>query len=941
MTSAVCKLRGRLIWLLVSIPVAAWVLLSVMAGADVGDPLSRIQCPPGYNVTIYAEGLSSPDGLALNPDGVLYVAEEKGGRVSRIESYGVVTTILSGLVSPEGIAFDAAGNLYVVEDSSGGRVIKMTPEGLTTTLATDRDAPEGVVWSPDGTLYITESNVQFTDPVTMPLNVRTHVTAISSGGDVTRIRTDALWWSYAGITIGPAGSLYVTNEASGAGTDDSVFVVDAVTGSRTLFASGLQGPEGLRFSSNGGFPLYVIEEDAGGSGGRLSRVQADGNHAPLCTGFDILEDVVVDQAGRLYVSEDGMGLVIRIEPGLPDRAPARAIILFIGAGMGEAQRTAARWSEVGRNGALAMDRKPYGSWARTGSLPPGTITDSAAAATALATGVKTINGVIGQDPDGYLLTTILERAQASGWAVGLVTNAQMAHATPAAFAAHVPDRVMMTEIASQMLAADVNVLLGGGEDEFLPTSAIGRYPQPGKRTDGRNLIAEAVAAGYTYVYDAPGLAAVVPTSTTHLLGLFADESLDRPFTPSLAQMAQQAIDVLSQDPDGFFLMVEGGQIDGAGHANDAANVISDTLGFDEAITVAQTYASTTGDVLIIVTGDHETGGMRVTLAPTGAPDEDGPFSMPGGAPFFVNWTTTDHTAADVPTTAQGPWSDLLVGTVENSYLHDVMRLALESSPAISLTQMTIPPEGAPVRPGDRITYTLVLTNNGVADATGLSLTDTLPTAASFVPGSARASVGLQVAAVAPPALVFTGRLPAGQTLTATLAVTVTPVPSGTLLVNEAEVTATRSAVVADTAAHPVVVFSSLSISKTAVPPSGSRVAAGEWITYTVVARNSGKAVTGVVLADALDLTNVTLGFSHTSAGLLSGPNPVRVTDLDLDSGQSVTLTLGVTVSGEVSGAIISNRASITSAETPLPQFSHWVTHVISHTHVILLPIISR
>jgi uncharacterized repeat protein (TIGR01451 family) len=406
-------------------------------------------------------------------------------------------------------------------------------------------------------------------------------------------------------------------------------------------------------------------------------------------------------------------------------------------------------------------------------------------------------------------------------------------------------------------------------------------------------------------------------------------------------MTQRAIDVLSRDPDGFFLMVEGGQIDGAGHDNDAANVISDTIGFDEAIAVAQTYASATGDVLIIVTGDHETGGMRVTLTPTGAPDEDGPFSMPGGTPFFVNWTTIYHTAADVPTTAQGPWSDLLMGTVENTYLHDVKRLALESAPEISLTQVSIPPQGTLVRPGDRITYTLVLTNNGVADATGLSLTDTLPTGASFVPGSARAAQGLQIAATPPPALIFVGRLPAGQTLTATFAVTVTPVPSGTLLVNATEVTATRSGLVRDATAHPVVVFPDLTITKTATPPSGSRVEPGDWITYTVVARNGGDAVTGVVLSDTLDLANAALGFSHTSAGVLSGPNPVRVMDLDLGSDQSVTLTLGVTVTGDVSGIVISNRASIASADTPLPQVSDWVTHVISHTNVILLPIVRK
>jgi alkaline phosphatase len=348
----------------------------------------------------------------------------------------------------------------------------------------------------------------------------------------------------------------------------------------------------------------------------------------------------------------------------------RAVILLIGDGMGEGQRTAARWQAAGQSGHLAMDAMDASGWSRTGAADD-PVTDSAAAATALATGVKTNIGVISLDPLGNILPTILEHAQAKGMAVGLVTNVPMAHATPAAFASHVSHRSMVTEIASQMMDHQVDVLLGGGEDEFLPYTETGCYPQPGKRTDGRNLIDDAVAAGYTHVCT-PAAFAAVPLTTTHLLGLFADGGMTRPFSPTLAQMTQKAINILGQGPDGFFLMVEGGQIDWACHANDAANAITDTIDFDAAVAVAQAYAVTNPNALVIVTADHETGGMSVTLDPTGDPGEDGPFYMPDSTPFYVNWVATTHTAADVPTTAQGAYADLLNVTSENTYVYSVM-----------------------------------------------------------------------------------------------------------------------------------------------------------------------------------------------------------------------------------------------------------------------------
>ncbi len=639
------------------------------------DVIPRIECSTGYVAKSYAEGLSNPDGLALSPAGTLYVAEETAGRVSRIEADGSVTPVVTGLHFPEGITFDASGNLYVVEDVpeppdwSTGRLLRVAPDGTVTTLASGLDGPEGVVWTPDGTLYVTESNVQHTSN---PFDFETHVTEVPTAGTPTRILSNDWWWSYAGIALGADGHLYVTNEASGTGTYDSIFRVNPATGTRTLFASNLPRPEGLHFAADGGFPVYVAQEDTGNGRGMLSRVEANGSHTPLCTGFYGIEDVIQGDDGRLYVSEDSTGMVIVIEGEPPSRSSAQSIMLFIGDGMGEAHRNAGRWSDVGQRGALAMDAMPALGWSHTTSADSD-VTDSAAAATALATGVKTDNGMIGQDPGGNPLTTILEQAQARGMAVGLVTNVHMAHATPAAFAAHVPDRDMMTEIASQMLAAEVDVLLGGGEDEFLPAGVSGCYPEPGERSDdGRNLINEAMSAGYIYVCDAASLAAVDPASTPKLLGLFADEGMSRPYSPSLEEMTQKAIDILSQDPDGFFLMIEGGQIDWASHVHDATNTISDTIGFDEAVAVGQAYAASTDNNLIIVTADHETGGMSVDLTS----GEQGPFTMPEGTAFYVSWSSWDHTGADMPTTAQGPWSDLLDGMYENTYIYDVMRMAL-------------------------------------------------------------------------------------------------------------------------------------------------------------------------------------------------------------------------------------------------------------------------
>lgn len=310
--------------LALALALVALLALAVPAGAHAvprpapGDPLPRIACPPGYTARVYAQGLIAPDGLAFSPSGTLHVAEERAGRVSRIDDGGTVVPVLEGLNSPEGIAFDPqTGDLYVVEDVKDGRLVKQARDGTVTSMASGLEAPEGVTWV-DGTVYLTESNLEFAP---WP-NWRTRVAALPPGGALTRVITDTPLiegtqvraWSYAGIAAGPDGRLYVANELSGLANADSVFAVDPETGTRVLFASGLTATEGLRFSPGGGFPLYVVEEDLGDGEGRIGLIDPGGQHTPLCTGFLAIEDVIVDAAGTLYVSEDGSGTVIAIEP---------------------------------------------------------------------------------------------------------------------------------------------------------------------------------------------------------------------------------------------------------------------------------------------------------------------------------------------------------------------------------------------------------------------------------------------------------------------------------------------------------------------------------------------------------------------------------------------------------------------------------------------------
>ncbi|HET9234059.1 MAG TPA: alkaline phosphatase [Candidatus Eisenbacteria bacterium] len=411
--------------------------------------------------------------------------------------------------------------------------------------------------------------------------------------------------------------------------------------------------------------------------------------------------------------------------------PSRGVILFIGDGMGMATVTAARIHKgylekktPPASGVLVLDQAPRGATVRTYAADC-MISDSAAGATALACGHKTVNGALSASPrpGGGVdtLTTLLELAESHGLATGLVTTTTITHATPASFYAHTLDRGREVDIALEAIPGPrnprigdgVEVLLGGGRDFWIP-KGMGT----GKREDGRNLIDEMLRAGYAAVDSAAQLEEAVAAGRTKIIGLFSSSHLeyeaDRPFRgrhqPTLSQMTRAAIQVLSRNKDGYFLMVEGGRIDHALHFNNAYRAVTDMLEFDRAIGEALKLVGP--ETLILITADHD---HTMVLSGEPAPEAD-VFSQAGkdmnGKPFttliFGNGPTAalaapdtltpdtllapdfkersgipmpyeEHGGQDVPLYAFGPetYLRLITGSMENTDVHDVLRAAME------------------------------------------------------------------------------------------------------------------------------------------------------------------------------------------------------------------------------------------------------------------------
>lgn len=385
---------------------------------------------------------------------------------------------------------------------------------------------------------------------------------------------------------------------------------------------------------------------------------------------------------------------------------AKNVIIFVGDGMGTSQRDLIRLATVGLEGELGMDELPYEGSSHTNSADPNTfVTDSAAGGTALATGVKTYNGAIGMDANEEPVDTVLEQAKQAGKSTGLVTDSQVTDATPASFGAHVPDRDDQSEIARQYVEeSQPDVILGGGEDRWYPEDDAGAYPdepeedpeEKSRGTEG-NLVERAEAEGYEYVTDADGLGAATGPK---ILGLFANEEMfqQKPegegdsYEPavSLAEMTSKAIEALSADEDGFFLLVEEEAIDEMSHQNNTPLTIEAGQALDEAVEVAKSYAEGDPETLLIVTADHETGGLAIESlneqqddpdypneSGEGRSAEDEPFSVAGSdQEYLVDWTTANHTAEDVPVTATGPGASELTGVFENTHIYEVMSRAI-------------------------------------------------------------------------------------------------------------------------------------------------------------------------------------------------------------------------------------------------------------------------
>ncbi|AOT70432.1 alkaline phosphatase [Geosporobacter ferrireducens] len=298
-----------------------------------------------------------------------------------------------------------------------------------------------------------------------------------------------------------------------------------------------------------------------------------------------------------------------------EKAEIKNVILLIPDGMNITSTTLARWYNGG--GPLAMDEMACGL-IRTYSADAA-IADSAPAGTAMATGFKSHTGFIsvlpdvadmpGQKPiaagdERKPVATVLEAAKLAGKATGIVATSNIQHATPADFTAHYPDRNKYEILGEQQVYAEIDVVLGGGK----------KYLVKEGRSDQEDMIAEIKRLGYDYVTTPTELA---DAKGNKLWGMFADDAMSYDFDrdpekePSLAEMTEKAIEVLSKKQKGFFLMVEGSKIDWANHANDPIGTISDVLAFDQAVKVALDFAKENKETIVIVAPDHGTGGLSI------------------------------------------------------------------------------------------------------------------------------------------------------------------------------------------------------------------------------------------------------------------------------------------------------------------------------------------
>jgi alkaline phosphatase len=316
------------------------------------------------------------------------------------------------------------------------------------------------------------------------------------------------------------------------------------------------------------------------------------------------------------------------------------IILFIGDGMGTAHVYAAMTAS---DKPLTLESFPYTGLSKTYSSDS-YVTDSGAGGTAIACGIKTRNGMIGVGSDSATVTSITEIAYKSGLATGVLSTSSVTHATPASFVAHNSGRGNYEDIAKDFLNGTVDVFIGGGEDHFR------------KRSDNDDLTLKLEKQGYDVVYNIDDLK---KSNSRKIAGLLAKDQMIKASdgrAGMLPEMTGKAIEILSKDRDGFFLMVEGSMIDWGAHEKNLDYTVAEMIDLDNAIGVAKEFAEMNGETLIVVTADHETGGLTLV---------DGNIQQRKVTGNFIE--TGSHTGVMVPIFSYGPSAERFSGIHENTF----------------------------------------------------------------------------------------------------------------------------------------------------------------------------------------------------------------------------------------------------------------------------------
>jgi alkaline phosphatase len=336
-------------------------------------------------------------------------------------------------------------------------------------------------------------------------------------------------------------------------------------------------------------------------------------------------------------------LILFISIQLFGETPTRPknIIIMIGDGMGVNYVS----TEVLRNPHSPFREFSYSGFSVTCSADK-LITDSAAGATALLSGYRTNNGHVGSDTSGINLKSIFDYSREKNYVSGIVVTSGITHATPAALYANVKSRKEEFDIADQLIESNVDVFIGGGRKFFLPIEINGI------REDGINLLKELNKFGYSYFED---YASLNESKTTNKIAALLEVDALPPASKrdySLGDLTKIAIDNLKKNESGFILLVEGSQIDWAGHDNNTDYAISEMTDFAKSVKVCLDFAKEDKHTLVLVTADHETGGMSIKKG-----------SLDGN--FELGWTHKSHTAEMVPVFTEGPGAELFKGINDN------------------------------------------------------------------------------------------------------------------------------------------------------------------------------------------------------------------------------------------------------------------------------------